>query len=326
MLDPYALVANLADGRFHSGTQLAAQYGVSRMSICKAVKTLCASGLEVDAVRGQGYRLRASVELLDSKVIRQHLTASGRRQLAALDILPAVDSTNTWLSQQARQGAASGSVCLAESQSAGKGRRGRQWVSPFAANLYLSLLWRFERSGIEIGGLGPMIGIAVAEAIGALGVEGVAVKWPNDITWQKRKIAGVLLELAGELGGLCSVVIGVGINIDMPDTHGDAIDQPWVDLRQAMPGGTPSRNRLAALVVDRIIHACMQFSRQGLEDLPQRWRKYDGYHGMQVELHQEGVIQQGTSLGIDDMGRLIMEINGDKRVFASGDVSLRQAT
>lgn len=322
MFNSFALISQLADGRFHSGETLAKQQGVSRMSICKVVHDLQAAGLEVDAVRGRGYRLRRPIELLETSFIHQQLSPAGQAHVADIELFPLIDSTNRYLLQKAEQGAPTGLVCLAESQSDGKGRRGRHWVSPFGASIYVSLLWRFPQQSAEIGGLSLLAGIAIANAIKSLGVDDVKLKWPNDLVWQDRKLGGILLEMAGELGGACHVVIGVGINVAMPDSIGRQIDQPWVDLATILPAEQVSRNQLAAAMIDHLMEACDRFGKHGLEGLTQDWQPYDATHGRAVEIQQATGVQRGISCGIDEFGRIVLDIDHQRKTFSSGDVSL----
>ncbi len=323
MLDTYDLLRHLADGAFYSGQSLANRFGVSRMTICQSIHRLEEFGINIDAVRGRGYRLQHPLELLDSESILQSINEARRQCIPRIDIFPQIDSTNSYLLQQASQGAPSGVICMAEFQSAGKGRRGRSWISPFGRNLYLSLLWRFESNSTELSGLSLLIGLAVAGVIRSLGVNEVCLKWPNDVLYQGRKLAGILLEMSGELDGRCHVVIGMGINISMPSVDAKRIEQPWVDLAQILSNSTPSRNFLTAKIIDSVVTKVITFERQGLKGLAQAWHTYDCLYGKTVELHQPRGITSGTALGIDELGRLKLYNGGMEQVYASGEITLR---
>ncbi|MGB0713369.1 MAG: biotin--[acetyl-CoA-carboxylase] ligase, partial [Gammaproteobacteria bacterium] len=242
------LIRQLADGAVHSGTELAERLGISRAAVWKAVhKAEQMLELTVHRIRGRGYCLQAPLELFDPERITAAMSASARQRIANLWIFDDIDSTNSHLMREAYQGAASGTLCLAERQSAGRGRRGRTWVSPYGSNLSLSLLWRYPFGPTGLGNLSLAAGAAVAGALEAEGVPGIALKWPNDVLWRRRKLAGLLLEVAGEAQGPSQVVVGLGLNIRLGADQAGGIDQPWVDLdsiARASPG-TMGRNRLA---------------------------------------------------------------------------------
>lgn len=322
MLDPLSLLGVLADGRFHSGARLAAHAGVSRMTVCNAIRRLSDMGLEIDALRGRGYRLRRPVELLERETILGLVGAAVRPRIARLDVHPRIDSTNSALLREAAAGAASGTVCLAEAQSAGRGRRGRGWVSPFGANLYLSLLWRFAHCPVEIAGLGLLVALALARGLRGLGAEGVGVKWPNDLVHGGRKLGGILTEMSGEVGGRCHVVVGVGINVALSPAQGHAIDQPWTDLKQILGDDHPSRNVLAAAVIEAMVTTVRSFESRGLKGLAEDWRGLDAVAGRAVRITTAHGDFEGVAAGVDGLGRLRLMRSGTVQVFDSGDVSL----
>jgi len=182
----------LADGEFHSGTELAELLGVSRSAICKQLNGLSVLGLQHAAVSGKGYRLDRPLELLDNTQINAELTPAQQAAISVLEIHDTLPSTNTYLVEASQQGALSGFVCFAEHQTAGKGRRGRQWVSPYGSNLYLSILWRFQQGGMaSTAGLSLAIGVAVIRALRAQGFSEAGLKWPNDIYCQGKKLGGI---------------------------------------------------------------------------------------------------------------------------------------
>ncbi len=312
----------LADGRFHSGEQLGDALGLSRAGVWKRLRALKAQGLDIHSVRGRGHRLAAPVELLSAEAIRDALPPAARAAIAALEIHHEIDSTNSTLLAQARQ-LPSGAVCLAECQRQGRGRQGRPWVSPCARNLYLSLLWRFPSGPEALAGLSLATGLVVLDALADCGVRGAGVKWPNDILWREAKLAGVLIELSGESGGAAAVVIGVGINVDMPETLGRArIDQPWTDLR-AVLGTPPSRNRLAALVLARLSAMLERFAREGFAPWREAWREQDLLAGRPVAVRNGEALITGIARGVDAGGALLVEDDGVVRRCHAGDAQLR---
>lgn len=319
------LLQLLADGRFHSGEALGKHLGVTRAAIWKQLRGLGGLGLKIQSVRGRGYRLERPIELLDPDVIRGSLSPAARTRLPRIDVFPQIDSTNSYLKKCALLEAPSGSVCLAEWQTAGRGRRGRAWVSPFGGNLYLSALWRFVGGPAALSGLSLAVGVALARALRRIGGTGVGLKWPNDLLWQGRKLAGILVELAGEAGGPSHAVVGIGVNVHMPERVGEAVDQPWVDLFR-MCGETPSRNGLAALVLEELVGAIRTFEVQGLAAFVDAWREFDVVAGRPVQLHLPNEIVRGQAHGIDESGAFVVQVGGELRRFASGEISLRMAT
>jgi BirA family biotin operon repressor/biotin-[acetyl-CoA-carboxylase] ligase len=320
------VVRMLADGKLHSGEAIAERLGITRAAVWKAArKAGDALGLTVETVRGRGYRLAAALELLDREQILGGLSPAGRACVHGLEIHDSIDSTNTYLIRRAQNGAASGVLCLAERQTAGRGRRGRSWVSPYGANIYLSLLWRYPFGPSELAGISLAAGTAVATALWAAGVQEVALKWPNDVLWGRRKLAGLLLEVAGESGGPSHVVVGVGINTRLDPTQAAHIDQPWVDLTTILGSQGFSRNRIAASVADELIRVLDRYGREGLAPFVSEWERFDHYLGERVQVSVGDQRIVGTHAGITERGALRVRSGGSVITFHAGEVSLRPA-
>jgi BirA family biotin operon repressor/biotin-[acetyl-CoA-carboxylase] ligase len=317
------LLRILSDGRFHSGTAIGRTLGLSRTVICKAMHTLGDCGVDVYAVAGKGYRLPNAVELLTRDALFSGMSAQARGLVSQLEFHLELPSTNAHLMQLASRGAPTGSVCFAEYQSAGRGRRGRRWISPFGGNLYMSLLWRFPSAAAVANGLSPALGVAVAEAIQETTQIEVGLKWPNDVVWQGRKVAGILLEMAGESTGPCYVVAGIGVNVAIDAASATAIDQPWVDLT-SIAAGPIARNRLAASVLQHALLTLQRFERDGFAPFAARWRARDAYAGKSALLHLPRESLRGTVNGIDERGALLFEHGGETRAYAAGELSLRE--
>lgn len=313
------LVEVLSDGKFHSGNALGSQLGLSRAAVWKQIAGLRELGLQIDSVKGKGYRLKGSVELIKEEEVLQQLTARARKSLGGLSVHWQLESTNRYLMDNAAR-LPNGQVCLAERQTAGRGRRGREWISPFGANLYLSVLWRFDKGAGALSGLSLALGVATVRALERVGVSGAALKWPNDVLWAGRKLAGILVELTGETEGPCDVVIGVGVNVNMPSLAENSIDQPWADVAEIAPVG---RNRLAAALMSTILECLDEFSREGLDAFSADWRRYHAHEGVTVRLELPGRPVEGKAIGIDRTGALLLDVRGEIRAFASGEVSLR---
>lgn len=319
------LLSELADGRFHSGEALARRLGVTRAAVWKQVKGLGRElGLEIDSVTGRGYRLAQPIELLDPARIQACLSPAVRHRFQRMHIHSTIESTNTWLMREAAREAPSGTVCLAEHQTAGKGRHGRQWVSPFGRNIYLSLLWRFERSPVELSGLSLAAGIGVIRALRRIACHEAGLKWPNDILWRGKKLAGLLLEVAGEAAGPSHLVIGVGLNLQL-DAAGSGIDQPWIDLVSIPDVRAYSRNELVAGLLENLFEIITEYEQSGLTRFIEEWDRYDLLKGSEVVVRNASRSYQGEHLGIDPSGALKLRVAGEVMTFWAGEVTLRPA-
>lgn len=318
-----ALLGLLSDGRFHSGEALGSALGVSRAHIWQVIKSLVSYGVVIESVRGRGYRLPCPISLLDNEFITANLSAATKSSLGSFDLFFSIDSTNAYLKKRAKDGAASGSVCLAEHQSAGAGRRGREWVSPLGKNLYLSLLWRFPDGPSRLGALSLIMAMATIDALQTLGISGMAAKWPNDIVSSDGKVGGILMEVAGEQNGPCHVVIGIGLNIGMPSSAAESIEQPWANITSQDSG--PSRNEVAVALLDHLFAAINRFEREGSATFLKVWEKYDSTRGKEVtvQLHDRQV--SGIARGVDERGFLMVEHEGKLAHYSSGEISLRVA-
>ena len=321
----FALVRRLAGGDFVSGEALGADMGISRAAIWKQLQQLQEYGLDVESVKGRGYRIPGGLDLLDKNVIIDELGPQNRACLTTLHLEPVLDSTNSWLLRQLAAGSvAAGTACLAEQQSQGRGRRGRAWISPFGRNLYCSLGWEFEQGVAALEGLSLAVGVAAVAALEKLGLAGVSLKWPNDLLWRGRKLGGVLLEISGDASGLCQVVIGVGLNVSMPELLAASIDQPWVNLAEIAGGtGLPSRSRIAGVLLDEIILMLCQFQQQGFAPFRGRWEVCNAHAGQQVTMATPTTRISGRVLGINPQGGLRLQVGDREEIFLGGEISLR---
>lgn len=315
----HAIMQTLADGTFHSGEQLAQHLRISRSAVWKHVHELQSRGLEIHSVPGRGYRLATRVELLDAARLRRLLTPAGRKHLHSLTVLDKVGSTNTWLMAETLEFPA---VCLAEWQTAGRGRRGRQWVSPFAANLYMSLGWQFDDLPPGFTALAMVAAVAAVRALRELGISGLAIKWPNDLVAEGKKLGGILVDMQGEPPGRVRAVVGLGINVRMPINAAAHIDQAWTDLATYTPEHVPERNHLAAVLIEELLRALAVFARRGFDAFVEDWRALDLAAGREVHLHHQHQVINGTSLGVDQDGALLLNTEIGTRRFVSGDLSL----
>lgn len=313
---PLTLISILADGEFHSGEQLGERLGMSRAAINKHIQTLRDWGIDVFTVPGKGYSLPESIQLLDETMI------SSQIKQGKVAVLPVIDSTNQYLLDRLSE-LDSGDACVAEYQQAGRGRRGRKWVSPFGANLYISMYWRLEQGPAAAIGLSLVIGIVMAEVLHDLGADQVRVKWPNDLYLQDRKLAGILVELTGKTGDAAQIVIGAGVNLVMRKVQAEDISQSWINLQEA--GVRIDRNKLAARLITELRDALQMFEQEGLAPFLPRWEKLDNFIHRPVKLIIGEKEIYGISRGIDVQGALLLEQDGVIKPWMGGEISLRSA-
>lgn len=319
------LARRLDAAKVVSGEVLATDLGISRAAVWKRVEALRALGLDVVAEGGRGYRLAEAVEWLDVDRIRGYLAGQAPGMATPLIVAGEVESTMVEIARAAAMGAPSGSACLAEHQRAGRGRRGRVWVSPLGANLYLSMLWRFTGGLGALAGLNLAVGVAVREALAILGVARAGLKWPNDVVVDGRKIAGVLVEAGGQWHGPCHALVGVGVNWSMPQIAAAAIEQPWTDVRQA--AGIPvSRNLGAATLLTRLQAALAGFEQVGSSVALEQWHDHDVLRGREVVVHDADCTWTGVAQSVDAGGRLwVLRDCAGLVSVAAADVSVRAA-
>lgn len=315
----------LADGQFHSGQTLADQAGISRTAVWKHVRSLKKRGLDVFAVSGRGYRLAEPLDLLDGKRIAAGLDKQASARVSNLTISHEIVSTNQFLLESVASNAAHGHVCLAEYQSAGQGRHGNHWYSPIAAGLYLSIGWRVDGMAEPLTGLSLAAGVAAVRALASCGIEGVGLKWPNDLISDGRKLGGILLQVRGEITGPCLWVLGIGINVRLPAAATISIDQPVVDLSALL--GTRqslvSRSDVAAKLINHLVACLHDYPRTGFKPYIQDWQRYDCMSGRRVTLTTANRNIRGRMLGVDNAGALLLSIDGQVQRYASGELSLR---
>lgn len=256
--------------------------------------------------------------------IRSALSAAGRAALRQLTVHDQLDSTNTELLRQAAAGAPSGSACLADCQTAGRGRRGRIWVSPPGVNLYLSLLWRYPLPPAALGGTSLALGAVIAAALQTVGITDLSLKWPNDVLWRERKLAGLLVEVGGAPRGPSHLVVGVGLNVNMTTALGEAIEQPWAALADAVGIHPLDRNQLAGQLLDALLIALNRYECEGLTPFLAQWRQFDHWLGQPVQLFAGAQIINGIHAGIAEDGALRLNTADGLRTFQAGEVQLRK--
>ncbi|MDH3714868.1 MAG: biotin--[acetyl-CoA-carboxylase] ligase [Gammaproteobacteria bacterium] len=321
------LIRVLADGNYHSGEQLGVELGVSRAAIWKQLKHLDELQLEVQALPGTGYRLSRCVDLYDAK----KLAAAYHKRVgvdASFEIVETTGSTNSDLAGLAERASRTPQFLFAEHQHAGRGRRGRTWVTPYAGTIAFSMLRRFECGAAELGALSLVTGVSLVDALADHGVPRLGLKWPNDLVHRNargelRKLGGILVEVRSEAEGPCAVVIGAGINYALPEA-GFSIEQPWIDLRALLDLSAQNRSQLAGDLAAALAQACDEFEAQGGATYLERWKKYDVLSGERVNVQRGTDSFNAVAQGIDDRGALLVQADGALRAVQSGEVSIRK--
>jgi BirA family transcriptional regulator, biotin operon repressor / biotin---[acetyl-CoA-carboxylase] ligase len=319
------LFAALADGRFHSGEGLAGQLGVSRSAIWKAATALRELGATLHAVRNRGYRLALVSEALDGAVVRAHLGRDVREHVTHVATIWSLPSTNTWLLERPNPAPGTTEVCLAEYQSAGRGRRGRAWLAPPGSALCFSLSWTFREVPADFGALSLCLGVCALRVLKSLGVAGIALKWPNDLLVGERKLGGVLIELRAESTGPACVIIGIGINVALGSQVLQKIAETGTVATDLVSAGlqSPKRNALAAALACACVRGLRQYEREGLKPFIAEWRAADALCGRSVNVSTVNGAVQGLARGIDLHGALLLETPEGVKRFVSGDVTVR---
>ena len=299
------------------------------------------SGLDVDEldalaelgvrVGGDRARLEPDIELLSAASIRAGLAPATLAWLRDLEVRAHIASTNTSLLERATEGEIAGQVLTAEVQTAGRGRRGRNWLSPFGRNLAVSIGVAVARPVAEIGALSLVVGVAVRRALVEHGLTGVDLKWPNDVLLDGRKLAGILIELVRAVAPV-EVVIGIGVNVGCAARVAERIDQSIADVAEQIDG--PTRNALLARILDHVVAACQGFDSGGFERFRDEWNDAHFYRGTQVAVKpadtggSEHVSRSAASfagrvLDVGTDGALRIETADGVRAFTGGEVTMR---
>lgn len=319
------LLAALASGEPVSGARLAESAGLTRAAIWKQIEALRARGLPIESRGSAGYRLPWPVELLDAERMRAAMDRSSSDRLGALEVHWELDSTSSEL-QRRGPTAADLSVVFAETQTAGRGRRGRTWLSPPGLNLYMSCLKRFDGGLAGLSGLSLAVGVIVLRALTAAGVQGAGLKWPNDVLTPQGKLAGILVELSGEYQGPCAAVIGIGLNLRLTDALREQAGQPVADVAGLCGGRPPSRNAMAAALVQALADGLQQFERYGFAAFVDDYAAHDLLRGVPLSLTGAHGDFLGTGAGVDARGALLVRLaDGSTRAVDSADVTVRRA-
>lgn len=314
------LIKRLATGQFISGQTIGEELGVSRAAISKHISGLVEMGVDVFSVTGKGYRLSQPLTLLN----KDEISSSLHNQTQPVEVHSLLDSTNSHLMRKVPLQAQQGEVVVAEHQSAGRGRRGRQWISPFGSHIYMSVYWYLEQGMSAAMGLSVVTALSLSDAIKQLYDLDVELKWPNDIYLNGVKLAGILIDLEGQALEPCHSVIGIGLNVDMPNKSAEEIDQPWTDI-QSHVNQPINRNALVATIVNCLMERLSVHKHNGISTMVDDWHERDVYVNKQVKLITGTKETLGICRGINSQGALLLEVDQNITPIYGGEVSLRKA-
>lgn len=314
----WTILEKLADGKFHSGEDLAKEFKITRASIFEDINKLGESGIEIQRIRGRGYRLLHTWDQLSKKEITKILGKNHSQ--FNLEILNQANSSNTVLLQRAALGALSGSVVAVELQTAGKGRLGRRWHSGLGTCLTFSMLWRFDCGLNELSGISLAVGVGILRVMKKLGAQEIKLKWPNDIQTEEGKLGGVLIESQGDMLGPATVVIGIGLNYFLPQKITSKIEQPATSLSEVLHE-VPSRNLVLAMLICEMSAILEKYCEKGFTILQKEWEENHAFQNKKIKFQlPDGKIVQGIALGVNEFGALRMQTEQGECIFNSGEV------
>lgn len=308
----------LNDLNFHDGTSIGAKLNISRTAVWKWVSKLQSYGIEITKVKGKGYLLKEPLILLDSKKIETLL----KSEHFIIDTVESIDSTNNYLNNHNKS--AIPHICIAEHQTRGRGRFSREWYSPFGKNIYFSMQYSIKQDISQLGGLSLAVGTIVCKAIekACKLPNRLMLKWPNDITYNGKKLAGVLIEVRAEVNGNCSVIIGIGINVNMPITNKVTFNQEWASIMQ-ITGSPQDRNNICAILIDKLTLGIEQYLITGFKSYMPEWKKRDSLFGKMIQIQDGNEIFKGIATGVDLQGHLLINLETNiKKAFAAGEATL----
>jgi BirA family biotin operon repressor/biotin-[acetyl-CoA-carboxylase] ligase len=317
----FPILRLLADGRFQSGEEIARHFGVTRATVWNALKDAEAMGIQLFSVRGRGYRLPEPIQLLEHDSV---LAAIGeQRSWFNLELHDHLESTNSYLMKQASSGYAHATCVAASLQTKGRGRRGRAWQAGLGASLTFSVLWRFQAGAAALSGLSLAVGVAIIRTLHALGVAEARLKWPNDVLVAQHKLAGILIELQGDMDGPSAAVIGIGLNLRLPQHVKRHIDQAATDL-QSLMRTPPNPSELLGLLLRHLADVLNEFENKGFERLREEWVTHHAYHHQPVlMLLPDGREAHGVVVDVASDGILLVETSAGIQRFSAGEISLR---
>lgn len=313
----------LASDAYHTAQQLSARLQISTKKLADFALQAQASGVQIDFSQEKGYRLKSPLDLIDPTKILEMLTPEVTTRLESHTYLRSVTSTNELALRQACPADGKFSFVTTEMQTAGRGRRGRKWQSPFAANIYLSIIWPLRSEISQASTLSPYLALEVVELLNDLSIPKLGLKWPNDVFCANKKMSGLLIESVYKSQNKMQLVIGLGINVGMSIEQSVNIDQNWTDIKSQCPEWSLNRSEFIAHLINTLVTALVLFENEGVLDLKNRWRRWDITYNKAVNLSAQDEDIKGVAKGVNEDGNLLLEVNGQQQKIIVGDVSLR---
>ena len=323
----FPVLSILSDGKFHSGEAIAKNFNVSRVLIWQVIAEAEKLGVEIFSVRGKGYSLSHSIQLLDEVKVKQSIgEIASWFNIKVFDIL---DSTNNFLMQEAPNGYPHASCVATNIQTSGKGRRGRQWQSSLGENLTFSFLWRFTKGTSALSGLSLAVGVSLIRSLKKINLKEALLKWPNDILVKDdeayKKLAGILIEVQGDMDGQSAAIIGVGINLKLSKNQLAKIDQPAIGISQCIEDEIDP-NQLLGIIIKDLTEVLAQFELNSFESFKDEWQSYDAFHDQSISISSsDGGMITGKEHGVNNTGALEVITEGGIKTFSSGEVSIRKS-
>lgn len=306
----------LNDGQYHDGNILSQTLGITCSTIRKMIEKLKQYGVAIDSSQNNRYLLSEPLILLDPASIQKSLHYD-----VELTVLESISSTNDYfkLSEATPHTIL---CCLTEQQTQGRGRLQRVWHSPFGKNIYLSCYYPFQKDIRALAGLSLVISLAVLATLRALGFNDGMVKWPNDIFYQGKKLAGILMDVQTQPQGFSMVTIGIGLNVNMTARDELAIDQSWTSLREES-GASLDRNYVVALLLQHLLDYVHRFAQEGFSVFSEEWAASDSLLHQTVTLDYMSHHISGEAVGINSKGHLLIRFPDESvQAFSSGEVVL----
>ncbi len=313
----------LQDGKYHSANSISNKLDIHQSVVEQYLGKLDSFGVLTSAYKTNDLKLSENLDLLSPEIITNYLSDNSHALCCEIRVFQSLDSTNKYAREQAEARSNSGLVVLAEQQTAGRGRRGKRWVSPFASNIYMSIVWDFFKGAESIQGLSLAIGVGVRRALMELYIKDVKLKWPNDIFVNGKKLGGILVEIIGDPRGACTVIVGIGINVSMPESMRQEIDQDWIDISQ-VSGAFISRDQLSAKIIGNIFEVLKDFDDVGFSSYLSEWQRADFLKNKTCTINMSNDSISGTVLGVDNSGALRVKLlSGEEKIFLGGEISVR---
>jgi BirA family biotin operon repressor/biotin-[acetyl-CoA-carboxylase] ligase len=263
------------------------------------------------------------VNALDAAALAAAVEGPLRERVRRIEVFAELPSTNQYLLEAELPRPGLADVCLAEFQTAGRGRLGRSWHSPFGAGICLSVAWRFAAAPAGLPALTLALGVVVRRVVASLTGAEIGLKWPNDLVHEDHKLGGMLVEVGTAAPSGCRVVAGLGLNVAFPPDTLAAVGDA-TDLSILTRGAPPPRTELALALIGAFADSLGSYAATGFAPYRDEWRGADSLKGRPIRVHSPSAQWLGTAAGIDDDGALlVVTADGSRRRVASGEVSVR---